>query len=242
MMQELARVHYLQAMGVTSYVPRFVLPAAKPSVLCEIPSIAIADPASALSDIRQVLPDAAPTLIPIADTEPSSDTKGVPVDDTPVPATTSAVHPGSSAGSIAPFCLLFVTTDSGLLFVADIPLGREAQMWTDNGMQFIHDVLLAVNNKASMGVSENFYWPISRHLLGGETEALQALSGFTQRQQQDRQLTDVVAMGAKARYFMSKLLPHDSVSLYQAYSLKSLFENPRHKAMLWKALQPLVVR
>ncbi len=240
MMQELARVHYLQAMGVTSYVPRFVLPAAKPSVLCEIPSIAIADPASAMSDIRQALPDAPP--VPIANTQNPSFRERVVVDDRPTSEMTSVAQPVSGADKIAPFCLLFVTTDSGLLFVADIPLGPEAQMWTDNGMQFIHDVLLAVNNKASIGVSENFHWPISRHLLSGETEALQALSGFTQRQQQDRQLTDVVAMGAKARYFMSKLLPHDSVSLYQAYSLKSLFENPRHKAMLWKALQPLVVR
>ena len=63
-MNELARVHYLEAMGVSSYAPRFVLPAAKPSVVCEMPvPIPLPDAKSATDTltntqtiIRQLLP------------------------------------------------------------------------------------------------------------------------------------------------------------------------------------------
>ena len=37
-MNELTRAQYLDALGIDTFVPRFVLPAAKPSVLCDLPA------------------------------------------------------------------------------------------------------------------------------------------------------------------------------------------------------------
>ena len=50
-MNELVRMQYLDAMGIDSFVPRMVLPAAQPSVACELPvSFADVEPAAQFTD------------------------------------------------------------------------------------------------------------------------------------------------------------------------------------------------
>ncbi|ROS05818.1 hypothetical protein EDC56_1372 [Sinobacterium caligoides] len=237
-MQELARLHYLQSMGVTSYAPRVVLPAAKASVLCTVPTVSLESKSvTSRSALEQVTQAAEINLSPqdelqvIADVTPSSDLS---------PAALQIAKPAEM--TIPPFCLLFVTTDSGLLFVADVPRGRSGKLWADNGRQFISEVLFAINRHSRIIGTEDFRWPISRHLPAGEAEAVQALSGFMRRVESEQALSDVVAMGGRARYFMAKLLEGTSSSLYQSHSLKSLFESGKHKALLWQQLQGITGR
>lgn len=57
-MNELTRAQYLDVLGIDTFVPRFVLPAAKPSVLCDLPA------ANEYERKRDAFADVEPTLDP----------------------------------------------------------------------------------------------------------------------------------------------------------------------------------
>jgi len=52
-MNELQRLEYMEAMGVDCYVPRLVLPGAKPSEQCELPAIAVIEEPAANTAANQ---------------------------------------------------------------------------------------------------------------------------------------------------------------------------------------------
>jgi hypothetical protein len=241
-MNELARVHYLEAMGISSYAPRFLLPAAKPSVVCEMPlPVSLPDAKSATDTltntqtIRQTEPSASTPIVAgnsrLTDiTEPSAATAG---------QTADRAQPSSQA--YVAFALMVVVADNGVMVVADIPRGRQGPIWFDNGRQFIVELLQAIDSGSQVTFSDVFKWPLNRQLQGGEAEVHQALTGIFNRIGLTAE-QPIIALGKQARYFMPKLMANDSASIANGHALPSLFANASHKAQLWKNLQPLVNR
>lgn len=237
-MNELARVHYLEAMGISSYAPRFLLPAAKPSVVCEMPLLVSLPDAKSATDtltntqtIRQTEPSASTSIV-------AGNSRLADITE-PLAATADRAQPSNQA--YVAFALMVVVADNGVMVVADIPRGRQGPIWFDNGRQFIVELLQAIDSGSQVTFSDVFKWPLNRQLQGGEAEVHQALTGIFNRIGLTAE-QPIIALGKQARYFMPKLMANDSASIANGHALPSLFANASHKAQLWKNLQPLVNR
>ncbi|CAH0992289.1 hypothetical protein SIN8267_02408 [Sinobacterium norvegicum] len=234
-MNELARVHYLEAMGVSSYAPRFILPAAKASIVCEIP-VPIqpqSEPLSATVATDVQLPS------PVGDEQAKASSEAhrlVSVAE-PLAAVINA-DAQTTKQAYAAFALMFVVANNGMTVVADIPRGRQGRLWFDNGRQFIAEVLMAIDGGSEVTFSDAFNWPLNRQLQGGEAEVSQALTGIFNRIGVTAK-QPIIALGKQARYFVPKLMAEQSATICYGHALPSLFANASHKAQLWKNLQPL---
>lgn len=240
-MNEQERLAYLQAMGVDSYVPRVVLPGARPSPVQ--PLVAILPPVAtpvagdrqpeALADLRRELGAARPAPA----TKPANTRRNAPV---AVAKTTVA----SSQDDISSFQLVIFHPIPALLLL--VP-----QLHTDKAhLQLLGNILQAIDVRTAALVPKgNFAWPLPGARPGGPIgndlasarETLESLlEGYRQKQGVQRVLVFSLQLGKLLFPATNDHGVQSSPLMIQVVpGLKEMLEDSQQKKLAWQRLRPL---
>lgn len=241
-MLEPRRQSFLDAMGVVSYVPRFVLPNARPSARCEMPvpppgdvrSEAPARAAPPVGGTAGVGPEA-PAVRPAGEARQRVEMPSIQAPSAP---TKPAAAPPAEA---VRFAADLVTTQLGLMFLCEGSLRPEQKRLVANiaaafSRHFLPD------QEAGLQASR-FSWPVlqSAGLAQGADAARDALSANVLAQAERLRMKWVVVFGdGLLPYLDSQLLAQEGVLLVPAAELAELLQSAAAKAALWRALQDAV--
>ncbi|NKI16289.1 hypothetical protein HCU74_02535 [Spongiibacter sp. KMU-166] len=254
------RQQYLQAMGIRCYVPRYVLPAARPSGQAEwvaandtaavaeadAPAPSQIEPAPAEMRSGTALIDQAARLLK----EESRGSARHALDGLlgeneshkPKPVAPPKPSAAATASDDSPcrFTATIVDCGFGLRCVADTskgPMSVPAKRLLANIARACHRELGA---EAPLAMSaEEFVWPLLTipGLQQGEVEARDALSARLARSE-TVPLRHVLILGSALRCYVSDdVLTEAGVTLIQGDDLDELMANPRSKARLWAQLR-----
>lgn len=244
-MLEPRRQSFLDAMGVVSYVPRFVLPNALPSPRCEMP----------LPGRGKLRPEPQPEVSAVAApaTNTPSQNLAAPTRVVPgqsgearrrgdMPAVETAPAQPKPAQATAAEAVRFnadlVTSLLGLMFVSDGNLIPEQKRLLANiASAFSRHCLQGQEAGLQAG---RFSWPVvqTAGLAQGAEAARDALTANLLAQAERQGVKWVVVFGERLlAYVDAELLAREGVSLLRAASLAELPGNAGAKAALWRALQ-----
>ncbi len=230
--KELTRRKYLDAMGIATYVSRGQLPGAAP-----VQRLVVIEPRQAPAGIS--IPEIAPPEMPAARPPMPEIAAIAPARAEPAPQT-STVETSTGEMEAIRFSLATIFV-GGLAFVEELPgrpLAREQ-------VQLAQAMARALNGGSTQGKPEiaQFDWPMhNNHQLGlGKEAARASVSGFLQRQIDQRQCRGLVLLGATA----AAHVPLDQLQVGRhvvTESTQAMLENPGLKRQVWQDLQSLLKR
>lgn len=262
MTDELRRQAYLEAMGVECYLPRLLLPGARPSALCEMPDwlppVAESQPGPGESAGAVAASAAAGNEPAIAGRSGAADIQQL-LDGTDVPKraarapTDIAATRQRSGAAIPRFSLSLVR--AGRILLVDDGLGRDVdpQLY----LHLLHSLLFALGGSAPEPSLDAFNWPLARvrggHVDQSQTAAREALTAYLDKQLQQGGAQYLLLMGdttaghvlgeaAEGGRRNGELLSHPQLSarcLVTASAARALSE-PALKPVIWRDVQPLV--
>lgn len=208
------RSHYLHALGIDVYLPRVILPGAKPSTQCEWDLPAPPEtPAQAETDISPIDDiDAARGAAPefaaraaAAAPEPPTGAR-MPVLDEPraqrrEPRATPAPRPSGSA-AIPRFAFSVVSTD-GALVVDEAPPGGAARA---DYLRLLGNLLFALNGGNAKPALDVFIWPMVKNpqIDQSADAAREALAAYLQKQVHNRAIRTVLLLGENAQHWLAE--------------------------------------
>lgn len=264
LVDELQRRAYLDAMGVDSYMPRFVLPAAPPSLLCARPLTAPQTGTEAAKAVPARAPDqlaalrsSAPEPAPAAATTASAAQQGsrhlrALLD---MPLVTECVEPsvakaavanGSAAGPVR-FSLVVMSVSQGILVLDDAGTDAEADAHT----ALLHNLLFALGVDTANSSRELFAWPktSSARLESGAAAASQSLCAFLHRLVEHSGARALLLMGSSAAAYATPGVSEQgqarypwarfAVPVFTVSSALQALREPGQKAPLWRELTAL---
>ena len=261
MINELQRQAYLSAIGVDCYMPRLLLPGAKPSIRCELPL-----PTSA-ANVR------GGANVEVTEVQPvRSATSGAAaiqdlLNDTVVSRRAGLAPAGESLGDANPVggdnakapksvprFKLSIVRAGNLLLVDD---GLTGDIDPQSYLRLIHNILQAAGaNQAPLSI-DAFIWPLQgvrgAHVDQSEIAARETLLAYLSKQQEHTGADYLLLLGDTAcRYLLTtnpthsgespvQLAPHDHLPLRYLVTCSAAQSmlNPALKSRIWQDLQPL---
>ena len=239
-MNELLRLDYLEAMGITQYVARMPLPGACPSPVIDIEVIAPEQPAS---------------IAAMLDDNFSAVRKSSVSTSTPIPISKAApeIETTSSAIPTAFQCQIAIWTVNDLLILADAPRLDNSQL------TLLRNILLAIGRTDNLSDAKQFSWPLpqrkEKNLLAAQEHFQGLLDGGLLKTNGLRQILcfgDTVSAllhtndSSPEKNASEKPALEKSVRQYQDWpvtsvcALHEMLAQPARKADTWRVLQALI--
>ena len=234
-MNELLRLDYLEAMGITQYVARMPLPGACPSPVIHVETTHTEIPTS----------EQPASIAAMLDESFSAARNSFTSTSTPasISKTTPHTESTSSAAPTTFQCQIAIWTVNDLLILADAPRLDNSQL------TLLRNILQAIGRKDNLSDAKQFSWPLpqrkEKNLLAAQEHFQGLLDGGLLKTNGLRQ---ILCFGDT----VSALLhTNDSVSekhatQYQDWpvtsvcALHEMLAHPARKADTWRALQVLV--
>lgn len=229
-MNELLRLNYLEAMGITQYVARMPLPGACPSpVINEVVATEHEQPASIAAMLDESFSAARKSSI-----------------STSRPATINPAEQIESTSSTTPTtfqCQIAIWTVNDLLILADAPRLDNSQL------TLLRNILLAIGRKDNLSDTKQFLWPLpqrkEKNLLAAQEHFQGLLDGGLLKASGLRQ---ILCFGDTVSTLLhtNTSAPERNVRQYQDWpvtsvcALHEMLAQPARKADTWRALQVLV--
>ncbi len=240
-MDELLRLQYLDAMGVTQYVARAPLPGARPSAIVEIELPTTTN--AAMTDVAALLPERQPQhkLHTAAHNPPSHQhiletAAATPITRKTAPPTRTATIEKSQDTFQ---CRIAIWTVDDLLILADCTrLDNEV-------LTLLRNILQAIGRSTELSPAQQFVWPLQQRKEKSQHAAREYFQGLLDAGPlQNISLRQILAFGEHA----AALLQTDPASthhyhdraLVSACSLRDMLEQPLRKRETWKTLQVLL--
>lgn len=249
-MYEATRLAYLEALGVTNWIPReplAVAPARTPALLLPEPEAS----APEVAGLRAERPAAAPRIEVPRPVKPSV----TPVPSTPPapPPAPEPVQKGPAAEPVAAFYLQLWQSGPCMLLIETPEPGLESAM---PGFILLQDILRAVQLPDRPTLVGDFRWPLNRNpqLDRSAAAANRGLLAFLQARLEARQIVSVGCFGAMNTLLVETDLTQADALLgceesveglppvWFAPSLDSLLKRPQEKAALWTLLRRVRAR
>lgn len=244
---ELLRLQCLQALGITVYHPRFVLPGAKPSEQGPWPEAdqAVIDNAAAANSMpsaekRPVVEQTLRTHAAVAKPDALPRRVDVEVPDAPAkrpaPVTQAkAPHTGESTqAAVQNFQLLFLQIDDDLAIVNQIPALARPQL-QEKQLVLLANILRWLGKTLPAQTPRMFRWPLpGLEHMAVSMNAQTSLLHFLEQAASERGFRFLLQLGPQA------MAP--AASAWQAFSTHSLDEMlalPSLKREVWQSLLPL---
>ncbi len=243
-MYEATRLAYLEALGVTNWMPRKPLaavPARAPALLLPEPEVSAAE-AEAAPAGRSI---AAPRVEVPRPVKPTVAPAPVPAPPAPVP---EPVKKGPAAEPVAAFYLQLWQSGPCMLLIETPEPGLESAM---PGFILMQDILRAVQLPDRPTLVADFRWPLNRNpqLDRSAAAANRGLLAFLQARLESQQIVSVGCFGVMNTLLVETDLTQADASLgceesvdglppvWFAPSLDSLLKRPQEKAALWTLLR-----
>lgn len=243
-MYEATRLAYLEALGVTNWIPREPLtavPVRTPALLLPEPEA----PAQAVPVAAVERSIAAPRIEVPRPAKPSV----APVTSAPqTPPSPAPVQKGPAAEPVAAFYLQLWQSGPCMLLIEAPEPGLESAM---PGFILLQDILRAVQLPDRPTLVGDFRWPLNRNpqLDRSAAAANRGLLAFLQARLESRQIVSVGCFGAMNTLLVETDLTQADALLgceesveglppvWFAPSLDSLLKRPQEKAALWTLLR-----
>ena len=257
-MHELHRAEYLQALGVTSYMPRFVLPHAPAPRQAQLPPAPAESSAGEnplpRSAAQLMVADAEPQLAPEqhapAQRKPESQPEvlreiGVITDSTRIaptsaqPAAATPVAPPQQA--VEPFVLSCWWLGDELLAVDSREPGAALPVEA-----LFNNIARALNWHELPREQDRLRWPLAENRFAAAAAASDArdtCSSWLEAASARRPVKSIWLMGRQARDFCAPLplgqpvTDWNGISIVAMPSLTQLLQQPERKRALWQLLQ-----
>lgn len=263
-MNELQRAEYLSALGVPSYMPRFVLPLAPPPRQAELPPVEDVAQAStnplprSAAQIRAALtPEGAPEPVPA--TQPPPETPSAPVApaDNAVLRQVGEIAQGARSPAqqapvvevapppqqVAPFVLSCWWLGDELLAVDSREPGAALPVEA-----LFNNISRALNWHQLPREQDRLKWPLAENRFGPAASAAEArdtCASWLEAASARRPVKSIWLMGRQAREFCAPLPLAEAVTDWQGIrilsmpSLSELLQAPERKRDLWQLLQQI---
>jgi hypothetical protein len=236
-MNELLRLDYLEAMGITQYVARMPLPGACPSPVIHIEVVATEheQPASIAAMLDESFSAAR---------KPSISTSRPATITNPAPQIEST----SSTAPTAFQCQIAIWTVNDLLILADAPRLDNSQL------TLLRNILQAIGRTDNLSDAKQFSWPLpqrkDKKLLAAQEHFQGLLDGGLLKTNGLRQILcfgdAVCALLHTDASTHEKNAPENNVLQYQDWpvtsvcALHEMLAQPTRKAETWRAIQVLI--
>lgn len=240
------RSRYLQALGVDIYVPRVVLPGAKPALEPAWDPTALM-PAPAVAPVPKA-PTAASAVAPTptqreAIALPTLELPRAGGRSAPEPRPTKAVEPSATTVPTAPatrFTLTVVQAD-GVVILDDAPTGGGRADY----QKLLANLLFALGHRPATLGFDIFQWPPAvkmSQLDQGDDAARETLSAYLQKRLQGG--GTLLLLGESAGHWVpaelrQQLTPAPLICGVSVVGLWTCLREPTAKRQLWKDLRPL---
>ena len=261
---EAQRQWYLRQLGVSTCFPRFVLPGALPSELCDLPVVAVPQPAVAP---HEVAPDvgAAPAA-PASSEARTIPRKPVFEDEVPAPPPTSVPVPrepvsagAAPAAAIDPaarlqFRMVLLRAERGLVVCNQVPLQHREGLGQQE-TRLLHNILHWLGTALLPERQRLFAWPppgMEDQVLAADGKlAGRSLFGFLEQAQQEGRFSRLLLLGSSGpQALQGHLQSHgqshgqsDGTALpwqqFHSHSLGEMLVNAELKREAWQAMVPL---
>ena len=243
-MNERVRLEYLEAMGVDSLAPRFILPYAQRSSQCVLP-VQVAQKAAPISPAQALLERSGASMLEAMVEPTSSDPikRSLPFAETlepEVPITPKAVDPTPH------FALSIICSDVGVLVVDGASDRSNASAYKT----LVSQLLFAITHQYPQIVElGHFIWPVTSQakIEQGERSARGALRSYLLSQMDKSSAHSLLILGDDAAQWSSTdPLPKGEIltlfdrSAVVAESGWQMLKNPAVKIQAWRQLQPMV--
>ncbi len=262
---ERRRLSYLKALGIPVWVPRFVLPLAKPSPQAQWadesplpeaePSAPLAAPlveASRLADQLAPLVGAtqlaAPAAVPAAEPAPAGLPGGEEFQIAPPRAAPAPQASSPVAESLHPrFRLALVSTDCGVLVVES--LAPDRPHFTSAQQRLLGEMLFALGFKAGDIQPHIFDWPpVDKHDFDKSAQAAREMLAAAVVRRVDEGAGILLALGEQACEYLldrpwreargERHAAHEATVLV-SHALGAMLDEPSLKAETWRDLSSL---
>lgn len=223
-MNELLRLDYLEAMGITQYVARMPLPGACPSPVIELDIAVTEQPAKIAALIDADL----------------ADKKNPPA----IPAKPAPVNPDITPTSLptAFHCQIAIWTIGDLLVLADAPRLDNSQLI------LLRNILQAIGRTDNLSDAKQFSWPLpqrkDKSLIAAKEHFQGLLDGGLL---QTRGLRQILCFGHSVGALLNPgetepahLQQYQDWPVVTVCALHEMLAQPARKADTWRALQVLV--
>lgn len=246
-MLEPRRSRYLRALGIDSYVPRVVLPGARPSVACEweVAAEPVASPvAESAAAVLEGLAPPPVTGTPAAE-RPVAVSRAPEIDLQPAaprlteqaPATPAAKPAAKSTDAEeAPRIALAIAVGGGVLVVDDAPANPAER---GELQRLLGNILFALRSDGAAPVLDVFLWPMLKQpqLDRSAAAARETLAAHIQNQIQRNAVHTVLLLGGAARQWVEI----DAAGLRCVHSVSALecLRAPATKRQLWQDIRHL---
>jgi hypothetical protein len=237
-MLEPRRSRYLRALGIDVYVPRAILPGARPSIACEWESepeaAPVADEPCAAQPVAEppaIQPQAArprvAAVIDLPQSEPPARRVERDAGATP-PAPTAKADAG-------PQIALGIALADGILIVDDAPGPAERGDYR----RLLGNILFALRSDAGALASDVFLWPMLKQpqLDRSAAAARETLAAYIQNQMQRHAVHTVLLLGDAAQQWVEFEL--GSVRCVRSTSALACLRAPDGKRRLWHDIRHL---
>ena len=243
-MYEATRLAYLEALGVTNWMPRKPLaavPARAPALLLPEPEVPVEEATAAPAE-RSI---AAPRVEVPRPVKPTVAPAPVPVSSPNVP---EPVSKGPAAEPVAAFYLQLWQSGPCMLLIETPEPGLESAM---PGFILLQDILRAVQLPDRPTLVGDFRWPLNSNpqLDRSAAAANRGLLAFLQARLESQQIVSVGCFGVMNTLLVETDLTQADALLgceesvdglppvWFAPSLDSLLKRPQEKAALWTLLR-----
>jgi hypothetical protein len=249
--REWQRLRYLQAMGLVSYIPRRILPGAKPSEQCDWPEgLAVFD---TLADTLHK-PDKASGSVDesvfarlqrdLAGKEkPASKRKDVSDDAAHDTKALQSVNPESRAELIQFQLTLFQPRPDLLLLV-------KAQEMESKHIQLLKNILFAIGIKQTELVPlDNFHWPPALRPSSGQAvrgtnknlpAAQETLHALLEGYQRKMDIKQILMFDQRLGNMLFPETVAKAFPLYVLPGLQDMLNDAHHKKICWQQIRHLV--
>ena len=247
-MLEPRRSRYLRALGIDVYVPRVILPGARPSTACEWEREAAFDVAGSraaptgAAAVAALVGEPAPQAAPAPESVTRPARSLAPELD--VPAATAPRRAESTmppvakaeASDTAPRIALGIAVGSGILLVDDAPAntGERGEL-----QRLLANILFALRSDGAAPTLDVFVWPMLKQpqLDHGAEAARETLAAHIQNQIERHAVHTVLLLGAAAQQWVQV----ESTELRCVHSVSALgcLRQPADKRQLWQDIRHL---
>ncbi len=261
-MNEIQRQAYLSAMGIDGYMPRWILPAAPASVLCELPFLPASalnegdsTPDVALPEVRTGAPVRASAVDVLSELNIGPKPQVAKQAETRVADTQTEVQAASIPVPVPRFALTVWRISDDLMVIDS----RQAQLALPTERLLANITRALGYNSQALPKAEVVRWPLLENATEeqGEAEAREMLHAYLDAHLLLNPAKHLLLMGAEAaRYILparddypndwiESLVGHPvalkelATTAVVSHSLTAMLQDPGLKAATWRAIQPL---
>ncbi len=243
-MNELARLQYLDAMGITQYVARAPLPGARPSPLLNIawPQPEKENPVDVLESVEVLRANVSPAQHTTIMSTPEKFTPENPAPEKPAPEKSA---PQKNTDHSVFQCQIAIWSADDLLILADCTR-------MDNPLlTLLRNILAAIGRTTELSPAQSFNWPITQRKEKNHHAAREHFQGLLDAGPLKKSgLRQILVFGEQSLSLLGSDNPRASIAntsnsyhdwpVIATDSLQHLLETPASKRATWKSLQVLL--